>query len=261
MGIVVGQRSARTILGKSGIPGVRYCINPYLGCEHACAYCYADFMARYSGHAEPWGSFVDVKVNALEVLGRELLRARQKGGKNLRVMLSSVTDPYQPLEARWKLTRGCIEMLLAHGFGVDILTKSPLVLRDLDLFEAASPGQVEVGMTVTTDDDSIRAAFEPHAPTIAARIHALKTLHERGIKTYVFVGPILPMNPVELAAMLAGNVDSALVDSMNYPGKSAAIYRKLGLQDWLDKAKMADAGLKIKEGLRRGAAGQIDICY
>ena len=256
MAIDAAARKAKTILSKSGIPGVEYAINPYTGCEHACVYCYATFMARYSGHDEPWGTFVDAKENAPELLQRALRKTRPG-----RVMLSSVTDCYQPAEAKWRLTRRCIEILLSHGVGVDILTKSPLVLRDIDLFTGAAPGMVEVGMTVTTDDDNIRAAFEPHAPAIASRVEALRRLHESGVRTYAFVGPILPMDPEALARMLAGAVDWVLVDRMNYAGKSAGVYKRLGLERWLIKAVMDDAGRRFGAELKKLSKAQQDFCF
>ena len=117
----IQERKVKNILSKSGIPGADYCINPYVGCSHGCRYCYATFMKRYTGHPEAWGSFVDVKINAPEVLRRQIRKAAK--GK---IMISSVTDPYQPIEDKYKLTRQCLQILLPYPFSVDILTKSPL---------------------------------------------------------------------------------------------------------------------------------------
>lgn len=152
MSFRIKEIEAKSILTKSGIPGVDYCINPYVGCFHACKYCYATFMKRFTGHTEAWGSFVDVKVNAPDVLQKQL-KNKVKG----RVMVSSVTDAYQPIEAKYKLTRKCLEILLQNQFPVDILTKSPLVLRDLDLIKKFK--DIEVGVTITTNDDKIRKVF------------------------------------------------------------------------------------------------------
>ena len=126
----LGEVRCKSILGSSGIGGMDYAVNPYIGCSHACAYCYARFMRRMGHPGEQWGSFVDVKVNAVERL-REETEKRSTG----KVLLSSVTDAYQPLEEKYQLTRSCLEILLDHGFSVDILTKSNLVLRDLDLLQ------------------------------------------------------------------------------------------------------------------------------
>lgn len=249
--MLVAERTARTILSKTGIPGARYALNPYTGCAHACRYCYAEFMRKYSGHAEAWGSFVDVKVNAPELLARELRRAEPGT-----VMLSSVTDPYQPLEERYGLARRCLALLVEHRFPVRVLTKSPLVLRDLDLLRGAE--DVAVGLTVTTDDERMRELFEPGAPPIAARIGALRRLKEAGVATYAFLGPLLPLrDPERLAALVRPWADEVLIDAMNYPGKTRALFRKLGEERWLDPT-FTDG---IKERLRAALDGvDVTLC-
>jgi DNA repair photolyase len=241
--VKISERTARSVLSKTGIPGARWALNPYIGCAHACRYCYAEFMKKYTGHTEPWGTFVDAKVNAPEALERELRRAVPGV-----VMLSSVTDCYQPLEERYRLTRRCLERLLAHRFPVRILTKSPLVLRDLDLLRQFP--QIEVGLTVTTDDERMRCLFEPGAPQIAARVDALRRLQEAGVRTYVFIGPMLPMNPARLAAMLRGCVGETLVDPMNYAGKTRTLFRRLGEERWLDPAFTVAVADELLERLR-----------
>ncbi len=221
------ERFAKSVLTRSQIPGVDYCVNPYTGCMHACRYCYADFMKRFTGHKEKWGSFVDAKVNAPGVLAKELKKKREGN-----VMISSVTDPYQPAEKRYRITRGCLEVLIPSRFSVQILTKSPLVLRDLDLLRKFD--DIAVGITVTTDDDGVRKVFEPGAPPIEERIEALKKLRAAGVSTYAFVGPVLPMNPEQVAAAIGPHVESVLIDRMNYTGKTAGLYRSRKLTLWLD---------------------------
>lgn len=227
MKLSVKEIKARSVLSKSGIPGVDYCVNPYVGCSHSCRYCYASFMKRFTGHDEPWGSFVDVKVNAPQVLARQLDRAK-KG----HVMLSSVTDAYQPLEVKYRLTRLCLEALLEKGFPVSVLTKSPLVLRDIDLFKQFD--DIEVGITISTDDEKIRKAFEPKAPPIEARMRALEKLHAEGIRTYVFVGPLLPMNPEKVAERIKPAAEYVYIDNMNYLKKTISLYSRLGKREWLE---------------------------
>src|SRR3972149_1263020 len=112
---------SKTILTKTAITGFDYCINPYVGCGHGCRYCYASFMKRFTGHKEPWGEFIDVKVNEPLLLKNQLKRA--KPGM---VAISTVTDPYQPIEKIYKITRGCLEALLDKQFPVNLLTRSPL---------------------------------------------------------------------------------------------------------------------------------------
>ncbi|HVP58352.1 MAG TPA: radical SAM protein [bacterium] len=215
--MTVREVTARTILTKTGIPGINWCLNPYVGCQHACAYCYATFMKKYSGHDEPWGEFVDAKINAPGLLKRELRRRREG-----RVVVSSVTDCYQPLEARFKLTRACLEILAISTLEVSILTKSDLVVRDIDLFKRMPC--VEVGLTITTDREDIHQMFEPHSSAIADRLAALKQLSKSGVSTYVFIGPVLPMNPEKLAEAIAPYTKSVLIDRMNYPWKARQVY-------------------------------------
>ncbi len=248
MNLVIQEKRVKSILSKSRIPGVDYCINPYVGCSHGCRYCYATFMKRFTGHTEPWGSFVDVKTNAPEVLHRQMKKA-DRG----HALISSVTDPYQPIEERHKLTRRCLEVLLPHQSSVNILTKSPLVLRDLDLLKQFK--EMEVGITITTDDDEIRKIFEPHAPPIEGRIQALKALFEAGLKTYAFIGPLLPMNPEGLSEKLNPYVHSVLIDRMNYASKTRKIYASRKLNQWLDY----DFVDEMIERLEMGFAGK-DLC-
>ena len=244
MGIVIRHLQAKSILSRSGIPGADYCINAYVGCAHACVYCYATFMKRYTGHAEPWGRFVDVKINAPEIL-RKQLRKTVKGN----VMISSVTDAYQPLESKFRLTRQCLELLSEFQFPVDILTKSPLVLRDVDVIRRFE--DIDVGITITTDDENMRKVFEPHAPPISARIETLRKLKEQGVRTYVFIGPMLPMNPENLADLIRELADDVLISRMNYLSKTAHVFRKIGMLRWLDKDFTGEVTIGLRHALGR----------
>jgi len=201
----------KTLLTKSRLPEADYCINPYVGCLHACVYCYARFMRRFTGHDEPWGHFLDVKINAPEVLARELSRKPKRGV----VLLGSVTDVYQPVEQKYRLTRAILEILLQHDFPVSVLTKSNLVVRDLDLFKQFN--KCEVGLTVTTTDQKIARNFESHSSTPQQRIEVLETLHRSGITTYAFIGPILPeLTDLEaIFVALQGKVDFVMAESLN----------------------------------------------
>jgi DNA repair photolyase len=158
-----------------------------------------------------------------------LLRKQIVRAKKGTVWLSSVCDPYQPLEKKYRLTRQCLAILAEARFPVNIQTKMTLVLRDLDIIEQFE--EVEVGMTLTTDDEGIARMFEPGAPPVGERIAALEKIHSRGIKTFVFVGPVLPGGPERLIASLAGKVDKVLVDRMNYLETIIGLYRKLGLSE------------------------------
>ncbi len=232
--MIVRQVQAKTILSKSQI--YDYVINPYTGCQHACSYCYARFMKRFSGHKEPWGAFVDVKVNAPELLPAEL--AKKKRG---RVWISGVCDPYQPLERKYRLTRQCLELLAPTDWPVAVQTRSPLVLRDLDVLTTAKA--LEVGFSITTADDHIRRLFEPAAPPIAERVRALDELHRAGIRTFAMIAPLLP-GSLGLAELLRGKVDSVLIDRMNYH-YADWVYRKHGLGDKLADDFFQQAGHEL----------------
>jgi len=179
-------------------------------------------MKRFTGHKEPWGQFVDVKVNAPELLRLEI--TKKKPG---RVWISGVCDPYQPLEAEYKLTRQCLEILAQNNWPVTVQTKSPLVLRDMDILKKGK--DFEVGFSIATADDSIRKLFEPDAPAIMDRVKALDELHQAGIRTYAMIAPMLP-GAENLAEILTGKVDHVIIDRMNYH-HADWVYRKYGLED------------------------------
>jgi DNA repair photolyase len=246
--------TTKSALVRSKIPGVDYVINPYLGCGHGCRYCYAVFMRKYSHHPRsPWGSFVEPKTNIAEVLNLELSRKKRRG----RALLSSVCDPYQPLEQRYRLTRACLEALRKWGWGIDILTRSPLVTRDLDIF-SATPG-VTVGFSIPTDDDEVRKVLEPNAPPIGDRLSALKKLHAAGISTWVFIAPILPMNPARLYAEIAPYTGHLLVDPLNYRSQVRDIFLKNRWEYELSDHYAAETRSTLRrlwEKRGRGPAGQ-----
>lgn len=204
---------ARSLLSKTGIPGFAYAINPYRGCTHGCVYCYARYMRRFSGHQEPWGEFLDAKVNAAEVLYREL--AKKGGLIEGGVFLSSVTDPYLPAESIFRLTRGVLEVLLEYQIPLTILTKSDLVVRDIDLLAGFS--SCIVGLSIMTTDETVARRFEPRAPSPQRRIAALKALKEKGIATYAFISPFLPhlSNIEELLEALEGAIDEFGIEALN----------------------------------------------
>jgi len=218
--IIVKDVTPKTVLSTSKV--FPYVINPYTGCAHGCTYCYARFMKRFSHHLEPWGEFVDVKINAPELLRKQIARKKPE-----RVWVSGVCDPYQPLEAKYQLTRQCLEILAQHGWPASIQTRSPLVTRDIDILKEGDG--FEVGLSVTTADDAIRKLFEPHAPVIDQRIKALDELHRAGLRTYVMIAPMLPAAD-GLGELLAGKVDYVILDRMNYD-HSVWVYRKYHLVD------------------------------
>lgn len=243
--MLVKEKLSKSILSKSQV--YDYVINPYVGCQHACTYCYASFMKRFTGHKEPWGEFVDVKINAADLLQKEILRK-----KKAPVWVSGVCDPYQPLEGKYRLTRQCLEILAKNDWPVVVQTRSPLVLRDLDIFKGAK--DFEVGMSITTANDDIRRIFEPHAPPIDARLKALDELHKAGIRTFCMIAPMLP-DAEELPSLLAGKIDHMIVDRMNY-NHANWVYRKYGLQD-----KLTDGYFDLTRQVIASASRKMGIDY
>jgi len=218
----VKEIKAKSVLNKSKI--YDYCVNPYTGCQIGCRYCYASlFMRRYSGHKEAWGEFVDAKINAPEVLKRQLERAKRGT-----VWVSSVCDPYQSLEEKYKITQRCLKELAKKQFPVNIQTKSKLALRDLDLFQEFEV--IEVGFTITTDDERVARQFEPGATPLKERVKALEKIHSSGIRTYAFIGPILPGNPERLVQDLEGKVEYVYIDRMNYLNSIKGFYKQMGFE-------------------------------
>jgi len=181
--VEIREVHCKSVLNKSGIAD--WAVNCYAGCEHGCHYCYARFATRFSHPGERWGSFVDVKVNAPQVL------AVEAGKKRIgRVFVSSVCDGWQPAEEQYGLTRQCLEILLRRGYPVTILTKSVLAGRDVDLL--VGKVAVELGVTLTSLNETLTRLTEPRSSSPAERLTLLQKAKEKGITTYAFLGPLLP---------------------------------------------------------------------
>ncbi|MFC1802574.1 radical SAM protein [Thermoproteota archaeon] len=208
----IGETVCKSIINTSGIEGVDYAVNPYIGCSHACTYCYARFMTRWYHPGEKWGTFVDVKKNALECIKNEA--SRKKRGV---ILFSSVTDAYQSIEKKTKLTRSLLQVLRDHDLPIQILTKSSLVARDIDVIGEFT--QSEVGLTIISLDEKLRKAFEPGASPVSERLDTLEKLRDAGVSTYAFLGPLLPyLSEEELEVLLnnlADKVGSVIVDRLN----------------------------------------------
>lgn len=182
----------KSVLNRvEGMP-FNWSINPYTGCAHACRYCYARaFYTRADrGTAAEFDTQVYVKSNAAQVLRSELAR---RSWKRELVVVGAATDPYQPGEAKHRVTRSILEALRDYRTPVSIITKGPLILRDLELLqEIGRVAGVEVNMTIPTLDKKAWAALEPSAPPPAARLEAVRRLNAAGVRTGVFMAPILP---------------------------------------------------------------------
>ncbi|MGC8607784.1 MAG: SPL family radical SAM protein [Vulcanisaeta sp.] len=182
--IIVKEIRVKSALSRSGLPEYDYALNPYLGCQHGCIYCYAmDFTRGEPGVR--WGEVVYVKVNLIQVLLRDIRRFRPGI-----VGVSTITDPYQPVESRYKLTRRSIKVLCNAGYHVSIQTKSSLIIRDLDVISGCGRS-VDVGFTITTMRNTYRV-IEPMAAHPMARASALRKIASLGVETWIFLGPVLP---------------------------------------------------------------------
>jgi DNA repair photolyase/intein/homing endonuclease len=221
----------------------------YVANYAAVSNCYARFMTRYTGHlGEEWGRFVDVKVNAPRVLHHQL--RRRKKTKKEPVLFSSVTDAYQPLERRYQVTRNCINLLCRHGFPISILTKSDLVLRDADLLGQSSEN--EVGMTIITLNEKVRRVFESGAIPSNRRLETLRQISAQGIRTYGFVGPIIPeLSTAHLDELIREmaecGVAYALFDRLNIKYGNRPVIEQALRTHFAEKAK------SILDALRPGS--------
>lgn len=186
--IKVREIECQSAIGRCGFPGGGWAINPYVGCGHGCVFCYARFMRRFTGHTEPWGTFVDVRVNIAQVLRRQAKSPKYKKG---RIFIGTVTDPYQPIEEKYQLTRSILKVLKNYQLAVSILTKSDMVLRDLDLLKQFK--DIDVNFTVATLDEEWKKLVEPYSPPVRQRLKAMKKLVDEGIAVFAMMGPYWPV--------------------------------------------------------------------
>ncbi len=184
----IKEIKCKTGIGKCGFPGGGLAINPYIGCGHNCLYCYARFMKRFTGHTEDWGTFVDVKKNIKSVLEKQMASPRYKGK---RIFIGTVTDPYQPIEKDYRVTREIIQVLVKHNNPLSILTKSDLVLRDLNLLKKIK--KVDLNFTVNTLNGNWQKIVEPNSSSTKERLKAMKKLTEEGISVFAMMGPYWPL--------------------------------------------------------------------
>jgi len=228
----VSTMKAKSILVKSNLPASDYVANPYGGCTHRCRYCYACFMKRFTGHDEDWGTFLDIKEYESDKLPKSL------DGKT--VLLSSVTDPYNPYEAKFHKSRMILERLRETGAHIELLSKSDLMVRDLDLLRQMP--DLSVGISLNTLDDGFRKDIEPGAPSVQRRLKALETLHDAGITTYLFVSPIFPyITDIQLLVeAVSDHVDQICFENLNLRGTAKSeilVYIEKKYPQYLDAYK------------------------
>ncbi|MBQ6737657.1 MAG: radical SAM mobile pair protein B [Synergistaceae bacterium] len=179
--MLIKEINVKSIMTKTNLPVSDYAVNPYVGCSHACKYCYASFMKRFTNHSEPWGEFLDVKY------WPEIKHAEKYAGKE--AFFGSVTDCYQPCESKYRRTRALLEQLKGSGIKISIATKSDLVLRDLDLIKTF-PG-ARVSFSINTLDEAFRQEMDKGV-SIERRLAAMKELYKNKIQTTCFISPIFP---------------------------------------------------------------------
>jgi len=181
--VVEDLTRVKDYLNKTKLAHLDYVINPYVGCPNKCLYCYASYMCSFSKHSEEWGEFIDVKRTAKKLNTFKI--------KNKKVMISTVTDPYNSYELKYGITRMLMEQLVKSEAYISVVTKSKLVLRDIDIFKQMK--HVEVALSICTLDEDLKLKLEPNSSSIAERIETLKELKRNGIRTVVFIAPIIPM--------------------------------------------------------------------
>ena len=179
--MLINENKTKDYVTKSNLPFCDYVINPYGGCVHGCKYCYASFMKRFTGHTEDWGTYIDIKRCDKPISAKKLT------GKA--VFLSSVTDPYNPYEKKYEITRNILEQLSQIDCTLYISTKSSLILRDIDVLKKQK--HFVAAVSLNTLDENFRRAMD-HASTVEGRLNTLRELHENGIYTVLFMSPIFP---------------------------------------------------------------------
>lgn len=179
--MIIKEIEAKNVITKSNLPVCDFSVNPYVGCTHACKYCYASFMKRFTNHPEPWGEFIDVKI------WQSIKNSSKYNGKEL--FIGSVTDPYQPFEEKYGRTRALLEELQSSGAKLSIATKSDLILRDLDLIKTFPDARVS--WSVNTLEEVFKDDMD-QAVSIERRLAAMKKFHKAGVRTTCFISPIFP---------------------------------------------------------------------
>lgn len=251
----VYRDKTRTVINAVDSPDLPFSwtINPYRGCEHGCVYCYARPTHEYLGMSSglDFETKIYAKVDAVELLKRELSRPKWRGDP---IAMSGITDSYQPIERRLRITRGCLEVMAARRQPVTIVTKSALVARDVDvLSRLAAVGAARVAVSLTTLDAELSASMEPRACAPARRLEAMRKLSEAGIPVMVMTAPIIPgLNDAEIPRLLEAAAAHGAVHAgyvlLRLPWQNKALFL-----DWLKRREPAKAA-RI-EGLVRDARG------
>jgi len=245
----VNHKNAKQLLTPASgfLSGYSHSLNPYAGCAFACSYCYVRQLPVALFRNEEWGKWVDVKQNGAAILKKELVKAKKRG--TVTIFMSSATDPYQPLEYQERITRSLLEVMVEEQPDfLFVQTRSPLVTRDVDLFQQLA-GRIRVSITIETDLEEIRKAFTPFAPPIQARINAIKRIREAGIPVQATVAPLLPSSEA-FARKLAALADRICIDDYFMGDGSGGrrteklgireLYKELNLEKWYRREAIQD---------------------
>src|ERR1700742_1843076 len=249
----------KSVLNRSGMGG--FTLNPYQGCPVGCSYCYVPYMKHKQLEERAWGTYVDVKEGVPELLDRQLARLRQP----TRVFMSTATDPYQPVEERYQITRRILEVFARHPqHSLFILTKQTLVERDADLI-ACLP-RVAVGMSISVLDDRLAKIVESWAKPTSERLATIRRLSDRGIATYLLWAPAFVPSPMPrefipqaVDAIAESHAQALSLDSLNYRSRQpVGLLRRLEREGYAP-ATAAQVELIRKEAERRGLARRLDL--
>lgn len=246
---------------KSRLPDIDYTFNPYVGCAHGCIYCYAKCFTRDREASENWGKVVKVKDGILEALRRDVKSIR----KGSVVGVSTITDPYQPLERKMKIIPKATKIMLDAGLHVSIQTKSDLVTRDLDLFVGRS---VDIGFTITTMDDRVSKLIEPGAPLPGRRAAALRKVAEYGIQRWIFYGPVIPGindddgTATEIADLASETGSEVILDYLRLrPRVIKSVRSVLGVKVVRDAVRRDEMGRRLGEIRRLMERKGVKVSY
>ncbi len=261
----VYEEHARSIVSENDSPDLsfRYSVNPYRGCQHACAYCYARPTHEYLGlgAGTDFDTHITVKVNAAELLARELDRPRWRRDT---IAFSGVTDCYQPLEAVYGVTRACLEVCLRKRNPVGVVTKSYLIVRDAELLaELTRRVRVMVYVSIPFADERLSRAVEPHAPPPARRFAAVAALAAAGVPVCVLVSPLIPgLNDLDVPRILSAAADAgarnAGYSALRLPGSVKDVFLTRLREALPDRAARVEALVRQMRGgaLNNSAFGE-----
>jgi DNA repair photolyase len=253
----VQHETAKSIIARNDSPDINFSqsINPYRGCEHGCSYCYARPTHAFLGHSPglDFETKLYAKINAAELLERELANPRYVPKV---IALGAVTDPYQPIEREHRLSRAVLEVLERTCHPVGIVTKSSLIVRDVDILSRmAARGLAKVAISVTTLDRRTARKMEPRAPTPQRRLDAIKALADAGVPVSVMVAPIVPaINDSEIesilkAAQAAGAGEAGYV-VLRLPLELKELFREWLATEFPDRAQRVINVLRSMHGGR-----------